>query len=297
MLRRNGKIKVTKLNCYEDKYQKSASEAREKELYYLQKELAVWALTLVLTVISPMIATAATFAVYVLIDEDNVLTASRSFSVLLLFSALRFPINFAGRLVGSKSCLLWCECVCSEIHCIQVTNSHQSRPPLEATQAYSAVKRIAAFLEREVRTEETKLLGCSTGSTIGGDAPLVLEKASFYIDENGQHPAFRCAETIRVEKGEVLAVCGPVGGGKSSLINGIINEIPASPETILKTQGRKAYVGQSAFILNDTLRENILFRREYNKELYEKVLDACCLRPDIELLAAKDMTMIGERGV
>jgi len=68
----------------------------------LRKELAVWALTLVLIVVSPIIATAATFAVYVLIDEDNVLTASRSFSVLLLFSALRFPINFAGRLLGSK---------------------------------------------------------------------------------------------------------------------------------------------------------------------------------------------------
>lgn len=93
---------MTKLNCYEDKYQKIATEAREKEMYHLQKEMAVWALTLVLIVISPMIATAVTFAVYVLIDEGNILTASKSFSVLLLFSALRFPINFAGRLVGSK---------------------------------------------------------------------------------------------------------------------------------------------------------------------------------------------------
>jgi len=99
-------IKVTKLNCYEEKYEKRVTEAREKELFHLQKELAVWALTLVLIVISPIIATSATFAVYVLIDEDNVLTASRSFSVLLLFSALRFPINFAGRLLGSTFYLL-----------------------------------------------------------------------------------------------------------------------------------------------------------------------------------------------
>ena len=80
-------------------------------------------------------------------------------------------------------------------------------------------------------------------------------------------------------------------------------------------------MGQTAFILNDTLRENILFRyahygwkffvrncaltisftvrcrREFNPELYEKVLDACCLRPDIELLASRDLTVIGERGV
>jgi hypothetical protein len=54
-------------------------------------------------VLSPVLATAATFSVYVLVSEDNILTAAMSFSVLLLFSALRFPINYAGRLVGSKS--------------------------------------------------------------------------------------------------------------------------------------------------------------------------------------------------
>ena len=78
------------------------TEARDSELSYLRQELAVWSMSLVLIVISPMLATAATFAVFVLIDEDNILKASRSFSVLLLFSALRFPINFAGRLLGSK---------------------------------------------------------------------------------------------------------------------------------------------------------------------------------------------------
>ena len=94
---------MTKLNCYEEKYKKRALAARDMELDHLRKELAVWALTLVIIVVSPIIATAATFAVYVLIDESNILTASMSFSVLLLFSALRFPINFAGRLLGSKS--------------------------------------------------------------------------------------------------------------------------------------------------------------------------------------------------
>ena len=88
-----------------------------------------------------------------------------------------------------------------------------------------------------------------------------------------------------------------MSGGKSSLINGIIDEIPASPETNVKTQGRIAFVGQTAFILNDTIRENILFRREFNEKIYDKVLDACGLRPDIALLPAKDLTMIGERGV
>jgi ABC-type multidrug transport system fused ATPase/permease subunit len=95
-------IKVTKLNNYERNYQKKVTEVRDAELRFLRKELALWAMTLVITVSSPLIATAATFATYVFVDVDNILTASKTFSVLLLFSALRFPITYAGRFIGSK---------------------------------------------------------------------------------------------------------------------------------------------------------------------------------------------------
>jgi hypothetical protein len=54
------------------------------------------------SVSSPVIASAATFATFVLIEDGNILTASDAFTVLLLFGALRFPINYAGRLAGSK---------------------------------------------------------------------------------------------------------------------------------------------------------------------------------------------------
>jgi ABC-type multidrug transport system fused ATPase/permease subunit len=94
-------IKVTKLNNYEKNYEKRVMDARDKELKLLHKELAVWAMTLFITVLSPVVATAATFSCYVLVDENNILTASTSFSVILLFAALRFPINYAGRLIGS----------------------------------------------------------------------------------------------------------------------------------------------------------------------------------------------------
>jgi ABC-type multidrug transport system fused ATPase/permease subunit len=95
-------MKVTKLNSYEENYKKRVLEARNQELVYLRQELRVWGLSLVLIVVSPILASAVTFAFFVLIDENNILTASTSFSVLLLFSALRFPINLAGRLLGSK---------------------------------------------------------------------------------------------------------------------------------------------------------------------------------------------------
>jgi hypothetical protein len=99
-------IKIAKLNNYEENYEKRITDARSKEVIWLRQELVVWATTLCTTVVSPMLASAATFAVYVLIDESNILTAAKTFAVLLLFAALRYPINYAGRLMGSKSSIM-----------------------------------------------------------------------------------------------------------------------------------------------------------------------------------------------
>ena len=56
-----------------------------------------------------------------------------------------------------------------------------------------------------------------------------------------------------------------------------------------------AYVPQQAWIQNATLRNNILFGRDFDQQLYDRVLDACALRPDLDILAAGDMTEIGEK--
>ena len=61
--------------------------------------------------------------------------------------------------------------------------------------------------------------------------------------------------------------------------------------------GSVAYVPQQAWIMNATLRENILFGREDNEERFEKIVDACSLRHDIEMLPHGDETEIGEKGI
>lgn len=291
-------IKVTKLNNYEANYAKRVRYAREREFHYLRQELAVWAVTLFIMVLSPVLATAATFTVYVLMNENNILSAALSFSVLLLFAALRFPINYAGRFVG------------------------------KAAQAISAAKRISAFLRRETRSEQFDERSLDVISSlekvlpnvndkeevIQEDSPLRLKQASFFV--GADVPDYSVFEGVSgsidsfgsfvvskfdftVKKGEVLAVVGPVGSGKSTLINGIIREVSvASNETEVQTRGTVAYVSQTPFILNTTIRENILFGLPFKEELYDRVLDACCLRQDLEQLGVSgDLTEIGERGV
>ncbi|KAJ2007628.1 hypothetical protein H4R26_000648 [Coemansia thaxteri] len=61
--------------------------------------------------------------------------------------------------------------------------------------------------------------------------------------------------------------------------------------------GRVGYLEQSPWIMNDTMRANILFGRELDEEFYWQVVDACALTQDLEMWPNRDMTMIGERGI
>ncbi|KAJ2564465.1 ATP-binding cassette glutathione S-conjugate transporter ycf1, partial [Coemansia sp. RSA 1813] len=61
--------------------------------------------------------------------------------------------------------------------------------------------------------------------------------------------------------------------------------------------GSMALVEQTPWIISGTLRENILFGREYDEDYYNKVIYVCALTEDISNWANKDMTLIGERGI
>ena len=63
----------------------------------------------------------------------------------------------------------------------------------------------------------------------------------------------------------------------------------------LASGAQLAYVPQQAWIMNATVRENILFGMEYDEERYQRVVEACALLPDLDQLSAGDLTEIGEK--
>ncbi|PWA86308.1 multidrug resistance-associated protein 3 [Artemisia annua] len=101
---------------------------------------------------------------------------------------------------------------------------------------------------------------------------------------------------IRVNHGMRVAVCGTVGSGKSSLLSCILGEVSKVSGSV-KVEGTKAYVAQSPWIQSGKIEDNILFGREMDRERYEKVLEACSLKKDLEVLSFGDQTVIGERGI
>jgi ABC-type multidrug transport system fused ATPase/permease subunit len=101
---------------------------------------------------------------------------------------------------------------------------------------------------------------------------------------------------FKVEPGQLVSILGPVGSGKSTLLQGLLGEVGVVGGTVA-LGGRLAYVPQNAFIINATLRDNVLFGRPFDARRYRKVVRACSLEADIAQLPGGDMTEIGERGI
>ncbi|KAH7052509.1 multi drug resistance-associated protein MRP [Linnemannia elongata] len=101
---------------------------------------------------------------------------------------------------------------------------------------------------------------------------------------------------LSIAKGSLTAIVGRVGQGKTSLLSALIGEMYKRQGTV-RIRGRVAYAAQQAWIVNMTLRDNIIFGLDFDQERYDRIVAASGLLPDIEMLPAGDQTEIGERGI
>ena len=60
---------------------------------------------------------------------------------------------------------------------------------------------------------------------------------------------------------------------------------------------KTAYVPQQAWIQNTSLKNNILFGKDFDQNLYQRVIKCCALKPDLDILPGGDETEIGEKGI
>uniref|UniRef100_A0A8D0EXE4 Multidrug resistance-associated protein 7 n=1 Tax=Strix occidentalis caurina TaxID=311401 RepID=A0A8D0EXE4_STROC len=96
-------------------------------------------------------------------------------------------------------------------------------------------------------------------------------------------------------QGMLLGVVGKVGSGKSSLL--AAGTIQWYLLYVCDLEQGFGLATQEPWIQFTTVRENILFGREYDARLYEEVVEACALSEDLNILPAGDQTEVGENGV
>ncbi|XP_068141679.1 multidrug resistance-associated protein 1 isoform X2 [Drosophila tropicalis] len=250
-------IKVLKLYAWEPSFEKQVLDIRDKEIATLKSTAYLNASTSFLWSCAPFLVSLVTFATYVLIDENNVLDATKTFVSLSLFNILRFPLTMLPMLI---------------------TNLVQTQV---------SVNRINKFLNSE------ELDPNSVTHDPSKPHPMSIEKGEFSWGDN---EVTLKNINIEVRKSNLVAIVGSVGSGKSSVIQAFLGEMEKLTG-IVNTVGKLAYVPQQAWIQNATLRDNILFGEKYDRKRYNRVIDACALRADIDILSAGDLTEIGEKGI
>ncbi|PQQ04852.1 ABC transporter C family member 3 [Prunus yedoensis var. nudiflora] len=154
-----------------------------------------------------------------------------------------------------------------------------------------SLDRIASFLSLDDLPPDV-IENLPRGSS---DTVIEIVDGNFSWDLSSPSPTLKNLN-FKVSQGMRVAVCGTVGSGKSSLLSCILGEVPKISGT-LKMCGTKAYVSQSPWIQSGKIEENILFGQEMDRERYERVLEACSLKKDLEILSFGDQTIIGERGI
>ncbi|XP_071838678.1 ATP-binding cassette sub-family C member 4-like isoform X3 [Apostichopus japonicus] len=102
--------------------------------------------------------------------------------------------------------------------------------------------------------------------------------------------------SFTVKKGELVAVVGPVGAGKSSMLMALLGELPDQSGECF-TNGTIAYSSQQPWLFSGTFQQNILFAEQFEKKKYWEAVSVCALNRDIANLPEGDLTLVGERGV
>ena len=101
---------------------------------------------------------------------------------------------------------------------------------------------------------------------------------------------------LTVKRGELVAVVGSTGAGKTSLLSAITGDMSLMTGTS-SVQARIAIVPQQSWIFNATVRENVLFGKPYDEDRYQEALRVSCLIQDVDEWDFGDQRELGAKGV
>ncbi|CAH8391191.1 unnamed protein product [Eruca vesicaria subsp. sativa] len=249
-------MKVIKLQSWEEEFKKRIVSFRDEEFKWLAKAQLTKAFGTFLYWMSPTIVSSVVFVACGLLNSAP-LNASTIFTVLATLRVMSEPVRLIPEAISAI---------------IQVNVSFD---------------RINNFLlSDELNIDEVERSGVKTSGKV-----VDIQDGNF----SWEIPTLTNIN-LDITHGQTVAVCGPVGAGKSSLLHALLGEIPKDSGTV-KVSGSIAYVSQTSWIQSGTIRDNILYGKPMEARRYNAAIEACALDKDINDFKHGDLTEIGQRGL
>ena len=279
-------IRIIKYFAWEQRFQDTVNDKRKTELTAIWRKYILWAAAYTMWGGVPIVITFASFLIYTKV-ERRPLIPSIAFPALSMFSLLRIPLDQLADMVAHVQ-----ESKVSVDRVEEFLREDETEKYLQLKQSKQASPH-----ETRIALEHATLTWGSTS-----DTPKVSSNSFRLIDMD-----------INFAIGKLNVIVGPTGCGKSSLLMALLGEmqlldgvvhIPGGysrqqlkpdPETGLTES--VAYCAQQAWLVNATIKENILFASSFDANRYRAVIAACALQRDLEILDAGDQTLVGEKGI
>ncbi|KAH7166579.1 P-loop containing nucleoside triphosphate hydrolase protein [Dactylonectria macrodidyma] len=299
-------IRLVKSNAYEKSLLAKIGKLRSDEVVYIRKRMLLRALNTAVSYTAPTLAAVVSIVCYGATNENG-MDASVVFSGLAFFLLLRTPLQALPTALSAIA------------------------------DARAALERLAVFMVASDTGPSTKAVTLSeTGKSAGDKSPddvvVQVEDATFaYHDDEELMADDADADTKQVEstaapeidskvtasqsqrlyldslvvkRNQLVCVVGPVASGKSSVLGALLGDMQLVQARSCRlnlenslSSSQLALAPQSAWLLSETVRENIVFGRPLDLAWYNQVLTWCCLHKDLERLPEGDMTVVGEMGV
>uniref|UniRef100_A0A915PLM9 Uncharacterized protein n=1 Tax=Setaria digitata TaxID=48799 RepID=A0A915PLM9_9BILA len=271
-------IKVIKLYAWEPPMEEVVERIRRKELQLIRKMgltravidsfntsspfLVGFYSQLITDLLSSDMVALLTFATYTLSSDNHTLTPQIAFVSLTLLNQLRSPMIIIANLMK------------------------------QAVEAAVANGRIKSFLAAD---ELNPLNIDRINDHFSTENAIEMKEASLSWDTKGSNTVLKI-DHLSIPKKSLVAVVGKVGSGKSTLLSAILGELE-KVDGYIGVFGQMASVSQQSWIQNSTLRGNIIFGEKFDQKYYDKIVEACALVKDFDILPNGDATEIGEKGI
>lgn len=287
-------VQVIKMYAWEEPFARLIAIARRLEIEQILKNAYVRGLHMTFNLFITRMALFCTVLAIILIDGSQEIPVSKMFMISYLFAAISHAMcqTFVRGLAECGECLI-------SFKRLQMFLEYdeKTRPTNNSTDVIGSEQldeRNVAILMKNVTA------GWSDAAAVQKKLSKKKKKIGSYKSTAKQNDVevkpFKLQElNLEIPKGKLIFVIGPVGAGKSTLIQVLLKELPLMCGS-MGINGTISYACQESWIFTSTVRQNITFGQSMDRLRYDEVVRCTALKTDFAQLSAGDMTVVGENG-